>query len=174
MRPEGGYPHCCSKAKGRLRKWLRGVAMERPEEDAALVADLEWVHRRRSATTEGLIYTSVRGTPTMFHLRSTCVLLARPLGNEQYALVFAAQTDSLVVRALAAMHTTFDAGVTAIFEKHAKVFDSRGEGISDMCASDLQGWVGHALINLRGRWESKCHTGLRLEVSQMQLVQPPG
>jgi hypothetical protein len=157
-----------------------------PGGDAAPAIHLEWVNPRKSLSRPGVVYSSARGTPTTFHLRHTCVLgnlrLARPLGTagaDSFALVFAACADSFVVRALAAMYKTFstrqydlNSGVFAIFEGHAKVFDANGVEKSGVKASDLEGWVVHALITLRGKWESGHHTGLRLEVAQVQLVQP--
>jgi hypothetical protein len=148
--------------------------------------DLEWVNQRKSLSRPGVVYSSARGTPTTFHLRHTCVLLARPLGtagaettDAEWVLAFFARPESFVMRALGAVYDTFstrrydlNSGVFAIFEEHAKVFDANGVERSGVKASDLEGWAVHALITLRGKWESGHHTGLRLEVAQVQLVQP--
>jgi hypothetical protein len=155
-----------------------GCASTTPDGGAAPAIHLEWVNPRKSLSRPGLVYTSARGTPTTFHLRHTCVLMARPMGKGQTALFFAASADSFAVRALAQVYKTFstrrydiDSGMSAIFEGHSKVFDANGEELSGVLP-DLEGWIVHALITLRGKWESGHHTGLRLEVAQVQLVQP--
>jgi hypothetical protein len=156
-----------------------GCASTIPDGAAAPAIHLEWVNPRKSLSRPGVVYTSARGTPTTFHLRHTCVLMAHPMGKDQVALMFTAPADSFMVRALAAVYKSFstrrydlDSGVAAIFEDHARVFDTNGEELSDVKATDLEGWVVHALVTLRGKWESGYHTGLRLEVVQVQLVQP--
>ena len=104
--------------------------------------------------------------------------MATPMGKNQFALWFTVRPDSFVVRALAEVYKTFstrrydlDSGVAAIFEDHTQVFDLNGE-VSDMKAIDLEGWVVNLIVTLRGKWTSGYHTGLRLEIAQIQLVQP--
>ena len=154
-----------------------------PEEEdghEGLVADLMWVSPRPSIRTPSMMYMSCRGTPTLFHLRYTRVLVTRSSSKQfgHFALTFFVRDDSFTARALAAIQRSFTtksyivgSGVTATFDEHAEVFDANGERIT-VCGSALEGWVVHALINLRGMWETRRHAGLRLEVSQVQLVLP--
>ena len=144
-----------------------------------LTTDVEW---KAGPTAAGVTYSSVRGTPTVFHLRDTCILLARQQGSEPFAVTFAASAESFVTQALAQILREFrqrpydiQRNVTALFAGGTtRVFDTHGGELSDVTAADLQGWTAHALLGLRGSWNTQEHAGLCIDALQIQLIHPPG
>ena len=152
---------------------MDGVTMD------GLTTDVEW---KAGPTAAGVTYSSVRGTPTVFHLRDTCILLARQQGSEPFAVTFAASAESFVTQALAQILREFrqrpydiQRNVTALFAGGStRVFDTHGGEITDVTASDLEGWTAHVLLGLKGSWHTKEHAGLCIDALQIQLIHPPG
>ena len=141
--------------------------------------DLELVNERKSSRRPTLTYHSIRGTPTAFHIRGTRLLLPSLACKFGRAVTFTADAESYAVQALDVIHRKFlrqryalGQGVTAIFDRHAKVFDASGQEIeTDSGLARLDGWELNVILILRGIWQTDFHSGLRLEVSEVQLVQ---
>ena len=139
--------------------------------------DLELVNERKSSRRPTLTYHSIRGSPTAFHIRGTHLLLPSLASRTGWAVTFAANAGSYAVEALRMIHQKFlrqryilGQGVTAILERHAKVFDASGQQI-DSSLAELGGWELNVILILRGIWQTEFHSGLRIEVAEIQLVQ---
>ena len=58
--------------------------------------------------------------------------------------------------------------------KHASVYNMHGELLSTGpgILSMMEDWELNVISVLRGMWQTHFHTGMRLEVAEVQLVRP--
>jgi len=154
-----------------------------PEEEAPdLVQDIVWAAPRKSLS-DLITYHPCQGTPTVFHLRHTRTLMTRVCSGspKDASLTFFARSSSFAVKALAQIQRSasrkraiWSSHVTALFQEgRSQVYDQAGSPVA-MDAASLEDQELHALLFLRGMWETTTHVGLRLEVLQVQLASPSG
>ena len=144
--------------------------------------DIGWVVPRKSLH-DLITYHPCQGTPTVFHLRHTRILMTRVCSgiwnDREASLTFFARSSSFTVKALAQIQRSasrkraiWSSHVTALFQEgRSQVYDQAGSPVA-MDATSLEDQELHALLFLRGMWETPTHVGLRLEVLQVQLVRP--
>jgi hypothetical protein len=126
-----------------------------------------------------ITYHPCLGTPTVFHLRHTRILTTRVCSGspKDTSLTFFARSSSFAVKALAQIQQSasrkraiWSSHVTALFQEgRSKVYDLAGN-LVEVDAASLEEYELHALLFLRGMWETPTLIGLRLEVVQVQLV----